>query len=317
MLQVIAPVFLVIFTGYIFGRKNRYAPEAERLINDYALYIALPAYLFLAIAATDPAELMHGSYIFAAFLGVAFIYGAGLLLARLAGIRAPMSSIVGMSCSFGNTGYMGIPLITAILGQEAAPAASIIWVLHNIPTLVAVIVTYDLAGGEKRSIAAMILKALGVAFKNPLTIAVLMGVAFSVLRVPLPEALQGFARMLGGAAGPTALFAMGLGLSRITLHAAELKRTLKLVAPVVFLKMILHPVMNLLFLIPFVGFAFGDIWFMTSLIMAALPVGVVSYIFATRYGFFEKEASIAIILSQILIIGTLPALLYLREIMIP
>ena len=312
MFLAIAPVFLAIFIGFVFGLKNRYSPEAERLINDYALYIAFPAYLFLAIAGTDPSELMHVFYIAASLAGVAVIYVCGLFAARFVGINSPGSSIVAMAASFGNTGYMGIPLITAVLGHEAAPAASLIWVTHNIPAIVAVILTYDLANGKRRGLFSMGSRAFTVAFSNPLTIAVLVGVGFSLFRIPLPDTLTNFARMLGAAAGPTALFAMGLGLSKIRLRTGEIKKTAKIVSAVVLLKTILFPLVTFVIMVPFVGLNFGDIWFMTVLIMASMPVGVLVYVFGARYGFFETESSIAIIVSQLLVVATLPALLYLH-----
>ncbi|MDY0241632.1 MAG: AEC family transporter [Rhodospirillaceae bacterium] len=312
MFLAIAPVFLAILIGLVFGLKNRYSSEAERLINDYALYIAFPAYLFLAVAGTDPSELMNGFYIVAALAGVIVTYICGLFAARLVGITGPNSCIVAMGASFGNTGYMGIPLITAVLGHEAAPAASLIWVMHNIPVLVAVILTYDLADGKRRGLLSMGGKAFTVAFSNPLTLAVLAGLGFSFFRIPLPDTLANFARMLGAAAGPTALFAMGLGLSKIRLRTGELTKTAKAVSAVVLLKTILFPLVTFLIMVPFVGFNFGNVWFMSAIIMASMPVGVLVYVFGARYGFFETESSIAIIASQLLVIATLPALFYLH-----
>lgn len=87
MLKVVVPVFLVILVGYGFGRKHQFAAEAEKLINEYVLYIALPALLFLAVARANPADLAQWPFMAATLAGIAAAYLAGLFLARAKGHR--------------------------------------------------------------------------------------------------------------------------------------------------------------------------------------------------------------------------------------
>ena len=110
MIQIVVPVFLVILVGYIFGYRNTASPEAEKLVNDYVLFIALPALLFLAVARADPSDLAQWTFVLATLAGIAAAYLAGVFFARLSGISSPQTSLVGMASCYGTTGYMGIPI---------------------------------------------------------------------------------------------------------------------------------------------------------------------------------------------------------------
>ncbi|BCH58405.1 membrane protein [Agrobacterium vitis] len=308
MLQVVVPVFLVILVGYGFGRKHQFAAEAEKLINEYVLYIALPALLFLAVARANPADLAQWPFMAATLAGIAAAYLAGLLLARVKGTSAPQSSIVGMATCYGTTGYMGIPILIAAFGPKAAVPAAIATILHNIPAIMTVIITHDLTGQKQSSPLASAGRALVTTLKNPLTMAVLAGAFFCLLRIPLPAILTSFAGFLAAAAGPTALFALGLGLARIPFSAARLSAMAGWIAPVVLIKILIQPLVTL-FIIAVAFKADIDIWYATAVVMAAQPIGAGAYVFGSKYGYFSEETSLAIIVSLLITVLTLTLVL--------
>ncbi|MVA27322.1 AEC family transporter [Agrobacterium vitis] len=308
MLQVVVPVFLVILVGYGFGRKHQFAAEAEKLINEYVLYIALPALLFLAVARANPADLAQWPFMAATLAGIAAAYLAGLFLARAKGTSAPQSSIVGMAACYGTTGYMGIPILIAAFGPKAAVPAAIATILHNIPAIMAVIITHDLTGQKQSSPLASAGRALATTLKNPLTMAVLAGAFFCLLRIPLPTMLTSFTGFLAAAAGPTALFALGLGLARIPFSAARLSAMAGWIAPVVLIKILIQPLVTL----GMIAIAFKadiDIWYATAVVMAAQPIGAGAYVFGRKYGYFSEETSLAIIVSLLITVLTLTLVL--------
>ncbi len=309
MITIILPIFLVILIGFIFGKKHRFSKEAEGLINTYVLFVALPALLFLSVAQAKPQEILQTHFIVATLLGIAAAYWLGMLFARANGVSNPKASIIAMASCYGTTGYMGIPILLIAFGSQAAVPAAIATILHNIPAIMAVIITHDIQGQRKASLLQTTGKALATTIKNPLTLAVILGVLFSVMAIPLPDFLQRLAEFLSGAAGPTALFALGIGLSQINVSKERLKQKIKWVMPVIGFKVIFQPLVTLLALIVLANNAEVDIWFITAVVMAAQPIGAGVYVFAHKYEYFSEEASIAIVLSLLVTLLTLAAVL--------
>ncbi len=308
MFQVVIPIFSVILVGLLFGRKNRYAAGAEKLINEYILYVALPALLFLAVARANPSDLAQWGFVTASLSGIATAYVAGMLWAKSRGTPTPQSSLIGMAACYGTTGYMGIPILIAAFGQHAAVPAAIATIVHNIPAIVTVVVTHDLAEANKSKLIASIARALLTTLKNPLVLAVLAGGIFSLLRVPLPEIAISFTQFLGAAAGPTALFALGLGLANMMISSKELQERASYVAPTVLFKIFLQPLVTFLVLALLFGLRV-DVWYATALVMAAQPIGAGAYVFASKYNSFREEVSIAIVVSLLITTLTLSLIL--------
>ena len=172
-----------------------------------------------------------------------------------------------------------------------------------------VIVTHDVAGQKQTGFFSSAWRALVTTTKNPLTLSVLAGVLFSVLHIPLPAMAVSFAQFLANAAGPTALFALGLGLARISISRRELSKKATRILPVVLFKIILQPVVTVAVLLVLVGGK--DIWFTVAIVMAAQPIGAGAYVFARKYAYFGEETSIAIVVSLVITVVTITGLLQL------
>lgn len=249
----------------------------------------------------------------ATLVGIAVAFLAGMLLVRLMAQRTlPRSSIAGMAASYGTTGYMGVPLLIAAYGPGAAVPAAIATILHNIPVIMSVIVIHDVLQGRGNADASLgraTLKAARTTLTNPLTVAVGAGAAVSALGLTLPAAVETFARFLGAAAGPTALFALGLGLAGLNLSAVRRPGLLAEVLPLVAVKIVLQPLVTYLVARHLLGMEMRDVWFAAAVVIAAQPIGAGVYVFASKYEHFEEETSLAIIVSLVLTVATLAWLL--------
>ncbi len=309
MLTIILPIFLVIFIGFIFGKKNNFSKESEGLINTYVLFVALPALLFLSVAQAQPQEMLQTNFIFATLLGIAIAYLAGIIFARLNDVSNPKAAIIAMASCYGTTGYMGIPILLMAFGPQAAVPAAIATILHNIPAIMAVIITHDVYEQQKNSLLKTIANAFITTVKNPLTLSVIFGVIFSIFEIPLPHFIKRLAEFLSGAAGPTALFALGIGLSQISINKEMLSQKIKWIFSIIGFKVILQPLATCLALVLLAAHVEVDIWFITAVIMAAQPIGAGVYVFARKYDYFSEEASLAIVISLLITLLTLTILL--------
>jgi malonate transporter len=160
MLQIVAPIFAVILAGYLFALWRGVDKAGTRLLNEYVLYGALPALLFIAVARADPAELQQWSFMGATLIGIAVAFVLGALAARFGGTRLPQSAIPAMAASYGTTGYMGVPILVTILGVGAAVPAAIATILHNVPVILTVILINDLLARRGEGKAGAVTKRL-------------------------------------------------------------------------------------------------------------------------------------------------------------
>lgn len=296
MVDAVLPVFSVIFVGWLFGRVRREV-AGDKLLNDYALYVALPALLFVAIARAERGDLGQWAFVCATLGGIAVAWLAGLVIARRAGVAAPSSSLIAMGACYGTTGYLGVPVLLAAYGREAALAAALATVLHNIPAIVAVILRHEMAEASWREGAG---RALRVAGRNPLLLAVLAGLAVALADVAVPEVVMRGAEFAGLSAGPVALFALGLGLSRLQRGDGSAAWVWQMAA----VKLLLQPLATLA-LAWLLGLRDG-VWLAVAVVMAAQPVGAGVYVFARQYGFAAERMALGIVWSLLLALVALP-----------
>ncbi|WP_447529382.1 AEC family transporter [Vreelandella sp. TE19] len=318
MFMIVVPIFMVILLGYGFGKVKPDSGSSDKLINDYVLYIALPALLFLAIANAEIDELKQWGFIGASLVGIVVIYVIAGLVARFKGVSLPQSSILSMGACYGTTGYMGVPILISVYGQEAALPAAIATILHNIPAIMAVIISWDLFASRQRaehtSAVASLWKAFKTTFTNPLTVSVLAGLVFVLFGIKVPAFLDAFAGFLGSAAGPTALFALGLGLSRLNMKEHVTGEAMGIVAPMLVLKIFLQPAITLLAGVYLFGMGEESaLWLAAAVVMAAQPIGAGVYVFAKKYDYRQDTISLAIIASLLVSLMTLPVILSLMR----
>lgn len=228
----------------------------------------------------------------------------------------PENSIIGMTASFGNTGYMGIPVLVAAFGDTAAAPAAVATLLHNIPTFFAVITTFGACsareGGRGDALAASVFRAVRAVLSNPLTLSAVAGGLFAVFEIPLPAQVETFTRLMAAAAAPTGLFVLGVSLARMDVRRHISRSNLRLVMPVVAVKNLIQPATTLLAALV-LGMEWGDPWLVTAVVMAATPTGATTYLFAFLYRTDTAIPSLAIIISSALSIVTLPLIMWMLQ----
>ncbi|MDO5056625.1 MAG: AEC family transporter [Lautropia sp.] len=313
MMDAILSAFIVIILGFLVGRRFPGKKGwSAALINHYVMYVSLPALLFLPVAQSRVEDLLNVPFVMGTLCGIAACYMLGSILARWLGEGREGASLVGMACSYGTTGYMGVPLLLGVFGEKAALPAAMATVLHNIPGLMAVVVSQERWRQKGSGSWGELFRASFAVLKNPLMVSVVVGVFFSVSDVKVPQTLASLSGFLGAAAGPTALFSLGFGLAGMSLSARETLGSLGPAVWVTSIKLLVQPCVTMLVIIV-LGVSLTDIWAVVALVMAAQPVGAGAYVFATQYGRFASQTSLAIIVSMLLSLLTIPLILHLSS----
>jgi predicted permease len=158
---------------------------------------------------------------------------------------AAFGALVG---AFPNTGFMGVPLLVALLGTAAAGPAIVTIVIDMVITTSLCIALSRLDGAGQNGVGNAAKNALLGMTKNPMPWAILLGTLFSAFQVTLPGPVEKTVALLADSASPVALFTIGAVLARsqkISHHSQHGPLTWKDYVPVALLKLFLHPLLVL------------------------------------------------------------------------
>ena len=249
ILLVTFPFFALVLAGFIAGRRRFLPLEAIPGLNGFVLYFALPCMLYRFGASLPVAQLLDPAAFLTYLLCAILIVSFTLAISFSSRIGWKDASFGALVAAFPNTGFMGVPLLVALLGPQAAGPAILTILVDLIFTSSLCIALSTLDGAGKRSASKALKNALRGVVVNPMPWAILLGAVSSALGAGLPMALAQTIGMLADAASPVALFTIGAVLARsYSLTAIGQMPTLpmKLYLPAAFIKLVLHPLLVLL-----------------------------------------------------------------------
>lgn len=295
------PFFLLIGTGWLAGRWRLFPAEATAWLTRFVFYFALSAMLFRFAATLDIAALFDLRFAAAYLAGSAAVWGLGFALARGRGATAAESAMLAHTAMTGNTGFLGVPMLVVLLGPAAVGPVLMVLTLDMVvfSTLITLIIAAARHGRVGLSTLVPVVRGV---VANPMIVSMLAGLAWSGLRLPLPGPAAEFLTLLGGAATPGALFAIGASLA-----LRPMRRPVPAVA-LSFAKLVLHPVA--------VGvaawaLAVDPVAAGVMVAAAALPVAGNVYILAHHFHVAEERVSAAILISTAISIATIPYVIHL------
>ncbi|MFC4996656.1 AEC family transporter [Dactylosporangium cerinum] len=289
MLAAFVPIWALTVVGYVAGRTGVLGFGAVDVLGRFVFYVAMPAAL-LDTLIRQPITGLAGEGV-AAFVGATVAVGAvGIGVARWAFHRSlGEQAIAGMAAGYVNAGNLGIPVAVQVLG-DASFIAVVLLIQTTILTPL-ILGTLDLArqegaGGRWRRLAT-------VPLRSPVMLACLAGVTLGAAGVRLPALLAGVVTLLGDAAVPSALVALGLSLVRTDVADPVPARPVE-VALSVLLKSCVQPAVCFL-LARFVLDLHGAALF-AAVLCSALPTAQNTFVFARAYGVdgrFPRDAVVA------------------------
>ena len=275
VLSVVVPVFALILAGFIAGKTGKLGPNASTEINRFVVWLALPAQLFNFTANSDWQTLWQPGFIIAFSAGCFAVYIV-LLLYRWYHTRDwAAASFTGLSGSYSNTGYMGIPLCLLALG-DAGLAPAVIATLVVVCGLFALAIVFIEFGKQvHKPWYAIIGIVLGSLIKNPLLVAPIAGAVWSASGLQMVEPAQQFLSFLAAAASPCALVSIGLFLMQ------KSDGKVSGVWSLTFIKLIVQPGVAWLVAGPILGLPL--FWVQAAVLMSALPTGTGPFMLAQYY----------------------------------
>ena len=289
------PFFAIIALGYGAGRTGFFNEDATRYLTKFVFFFALSAMIFRFAANIELSEVWDARLIAAYLWGTAFVYGIATIVGFLRNLNVATNAIEAQCAVIGNIGFLGLPMLTLILGEAAIGPIMMMLAVDLIifSSLVVILVT----GSQDGQMSIRILKTVGLGLiKNPMIVAMTLGLLCSGFDVTIPVPLNEFLAILGGAATPGALFAIGASL------ATKSAERIAVAGWLTFCKLVLHPA--------FV--AFGALFlfsvdpYSAAVLIAAasLPVAGNVYMLAQHYSVAPERVSAAILVSTAISIFT-------------
>lgn len=306
ILTVALPFFGLILAGVIAGRIWKIGEEGLAWLNVFVIYFALPALIFLVVAATPLEKLANPGFVGATASVTAACFLLMLLLSwRLFGASLREAALQGTSASYGNVGYMGLPLAVAFFGPEAAVPAALVFCFDCTVEFV-LTAAFASAGGAQGSRAGLVTKLLRDVFSHPFIIATLLGVLASASGVQPKGALLGILEMWMKAAGPVALFAMG-----VTVALRGRPTVGREMPSLVVIKLLLQPALAFLAVNYLVSA--DQVWLQAAVMMAALPTAGNAFILSRQYNAYVAGSGSAVIITTIFSVITIPVIVFVLQ----
>jgi len=304
ILGVTLPFFALVLFGYIAARRRWVPTEAVPAFNGFLLFFAVPAMLFRFASNTPFDEIANGRYFVAwGISGVVVLLFTTFACRKFLGQRLRDSAFFGLAAAVANAGFMGVPLIVALLGERAAAPVILAIVADLIVVGSTGLLLAEADGATRSGWQADLRDALVRIGLNPFLLSMLAGAAFSGFHLRLITPASEIVKLLADSAGPCALFAIGLSLVR---PDAPLKSPM-LALPVA-AKLLLHPA---IVWIVMTSVGIEGFTRMVATLVAALPSAGWVFIFAIRYEADAGRISAAILWTTALAFASFSALVWL------
>jgi hypothetical protein len=289
---VILPAFGLIAVGFLAVRTRLVSERAGDGLSEFVYTLAVPCLIFRTLARAEVPDVQPWGYWIAYFTGVAIVWALAMIVAaRLFGRDPGESVLAGFSAGQSNTVLVGVPIILRAYGEEGAVPLFLLIAVH-LPIMVAA--ASLLIEGRDASLLGIVRRLL----VNPIVVAILLGSAARPLGGFIPDPAWRIVELIGSAAVPCALFAMGAALHRYGLTAG-----LPLPLIVSGLKLVMHPL--IVYWLATRVFTMPPAWTGVAVLFAACPTGVNAYLLAERYRQGVALTSSAVSLSTMLAMLTM------------
>ena len=282
LISIVFPIFAIVLLGFVYARKHSPDMAAANKLN---IDIFVPALIFDVLTAKNFNLIEYQSL---AIGGIFVILGAVL-------IAWPVASFFGYRLKtfippmmFNNSGNLGLPLMVFAFGEQALPAAVVLFIVEN---------TLHFSVGMKILDSKSSLLSL---FKIPILLATILGLTVSLLHLELPSLMVTPIKMLGQISIPLMLFSLGVRLIHINWQDWKIG----------LIGAIVSPLSGLAIAVP-IGYLLNlpAQQFSLLILFGALPPAVLNYMIAERYNQQPRHVASIVMLGNLAAIAIIPLVL--------
>ena len=297
LINLIAPVFAVILTGYVFSWTKLLAEDTADALVQFAVYVLIPAIMFYLIGQEEFENLLNSGF-YISYGGTLLVLFAALFvfMRGIAHFQAGAATVAAFAGVASNTALVALPILHAIFGSKGALPAVLANLVVAILLLVMTTVLESLAGHQAKEKTPTYKILLNV-LKNPIIAATVLGVAYSFTGIGFSDSVSDYLELLSQALAAVALFAIGFTTS---------VRTIVQTGPVILLltvvKLIVAPG---LVLVAAHLIGLDPLWTIAATISAAVPTAKNIFLLAKHYDQEPQLAAHIVSATSFLAVGTL------------
>ena len=289
------PFFLLIGTGYVAAATRFFSDSAAAALTRFVFYFALSSMLFRFSANLSFGEVFDLRFLGVYLWGTAFVYLIANAVALWRAIPLEEAAVEAQCAVIGNIGFLGIPMLALLLGEQAVGYIMMMLAVDLLifGSLIVILIT----GSRDGRMSWRILNTIGRGLiSNPMLVSIFLGFLWSGLGLPIPGPINEFLAILGAAATPGALFAIGASLASKSAERVSVAGWLS------FCKLVLHPAfiaLGALVIWPIEPYAAA-----VMIASAALPTAGNIFILAQHYAVAPQRVSATILVSTAISVVT-------------
>lgn len=214
-----APLFSLVLVGYVLMRFSGWSAAVSDSLSQFVFSVALPAMLFRLMSDSSKLPPVDARLLIAFFGGCLIVFVIGRLIAwKVFALDGVSQSVFALGGVFSNNVLLGLPLAKVALGDAAVPSVALVLVFNALILWTLVTVSVEWARHGSFSMRGFAKTVRGV-LTNPVVAGILSGTALSLTGWSLPAAIDVPLSMVGQAATPMALIALGMGLAEYGIRA--------------------------------------------------------------------------------------------------
>lgn len=315
LIAAFGPIWILTAVGYLTRRRRLLADNMAEVLGQFVFHLAIPADLFLTLSRTSLTGLAGRELTAFGVSTVALMAAGWLAAARWFGRKPGERAIWSMAAGYVNSANLGIPIATQVLGSASfVIEVLLLQTLVVTPIVLTFLDRHDDAAGRIR-----LRRIASLPLRNPVILASALGVVASLTGFRLPSVLLDPLTLLGAAAVPTALIALGASLYRPPADAdadaaeaaeaagaagppASAEPVLAELAVISVLKLAVQPAIALA---AGLALALPHAELVAVVVCAGLPTAQNAFIYAQRYHAADGLASRSIMVTTTLSMATL------------
>ncbi len=291
VINTVIPIFAIILLGWALQFKGFLPSNLISPLNGLVYYLAIPAMIFREVAKASFGTHFNLLLLAATLVPVAIVFVIALGVGSFYAVpKGHMGTFV-QSSFHGNLGYIGLAVAYYLLGEggftKASILAAFLMVLQNFAAVFG-LQAFSQGSGERHRFWFLVEKILG----NPVVFSALLGILFSVTRIPVPELIDRSLHIISGMALPLALLVIGASIS-----FGLIRSYLKLALSSGFLKLLVLPGVGLLM---YLWLGIPRTQFLPGLILLASPTATITYVMASEMRGSTDLATAAVSMNTLL-----------------
>ncbi|WP_263772631.1 AEC family transporter [Propionivibrio soli] len=302
-LALAAPLFSLVFIGYAVMRFTGWPTAMSEALSQFVFTLALPALLFRLLSDFSKLPPVDARLLIAFFGSCLAVFVVGRFISwKVFKLDGVSQSVFALGCVFSNNVLLGLPLAKVTLGDAAVPSVALVLVFNALILWTLVTISVEWARHGSLSIRGFA-KTVRSVLTNPVVFGILSGTFIGLLGLRLPAAVDTPLTMIGQAATPMALIALGMGLAEFGILDGW-----RVSAAITAVKLVLQPIV---------------VWGLARLLnlptmetqvvvlLGSMAIGANVYLMSRQFKVLEGPIASSLVLSTVLAAVTTPLALTL------